>query len=63
MDPYLERSDLWPDVHNSLITALRDYLAPRLRPRYYVSIEQRTYVAEPGRLDFFGRPDVAVVAA
>jgi len=63
MDPYLERSDLWPDVHNSLITALRDYLAPRVRPRYYVSIEQRTYRQAPGGLSFSGRPDLAVVAA
>ncbi len=62
MDPYLESSDLWPDVHNSLITVLRDYLAPRVRPRYYVSIEQRTYRQEPSGLSFSGRPDVAVVA-
>jgi hypothetical protein len=62
MDPYLEHSELWPDVHNSLIIALRDYLAPRVRPRYYVSIEQRTYRQEPGGLSFAGRPDVAVVA-
>jgi hypothetical protein len=62
MDPYLERSDVWPDVHNRLIVALADYLAPRVRPRYYVSIEQRVYKQEPGGLSFFGRPDVAVVA-
>ena len=62
MDPYLEHSDVWPDVHNSLIIALRDYLAPRVRLRYYVSIEQRAYKQEPGGLSFFGRPDVAVVA-
>ena len=62
MDPYLEHSDVWPDVHNSLIIALRDYLAPRVRPRYYVSIEQRAYKQEPGGLSFLGRPDVAVVA-
>ena len=62
MDPYLERSDVWPDVHNRLIVALADYLAPRVRPRYYVSIEQRAYKQEPGGLSFLGRPDVAVVA-
>jgi hypothetical protein len=61
MDPYLERPDLWPDVHNSLITALRDELAPRLRPRYYISIEERTYLAGPSGLLFAGRPDAAVV--
>lgn len=63
MDPYLERADLWPDVHNSLITALRDELAPRLRPRYYVSIEQRTYKQELVGVTFFtGRPDVSIVS-
>jgi hypothetical protein len=61
MDPYLERSDLWPDVHNSLVTALRDDLAPRLRPRYYVSLEERTYVGGPEALFFAGRPDAGVV--
>lgn len=62
MDPYLEHPDVWPDVHNRLIVALADYLSPRVRPRYYVSIEQRTYRQEPAGLRFTGRPDVAVVA-
>jgi hypothetical protein len=62
MDPYLEGAALWPDVYNRLIVALADYLAPRVRPCYYVSIEQRTYRQEPGGLCFTGRPDVAVVA-
>ncbi|MFZ5916007.1 MAG: DUF4058 family protein [Chloroflexota bacterium] len=61
MDPYLERPDLWPDVHNRLIVSLADELAPRLRPRYYVAIEERTYLAGPEELLFSGRPDVAVV--
>lgn len=42
MDPYLEQRELWPAVHNRLIVALADYLAPRLRPRYYVDLELRT---------------------
>jgi len=63
MDPYLERSGLWMDFHNRLIVALADDLAPRLRPRYYVSIEERTYLAGLTGLTFAGRPDVAVVAA
>ncbi len=61
MDPYLERPGLWPDVHNSLIAALRDTLAPILRPRYYVAIEERTYLTQPEELAFIGRPDAAVV--
>lgn len=61
MDPYLERPGLWPDVHNGLIAAVRDYLAPLLRPRYFVSIEERTYTVAPDDLIFAGRADVAVV--
>ncbi len=62
MDPYLEQPALWPDLHNSLIVALRDDLAPRLRPRYYVAIEERTYTVEPADLALAGRADVAVVS-
>ena len=60
MDPYLERASLWPNVHNSLIVALRDDLAPRLRPRYYVAVEERTVRLTPEDLAFTVRPDVAV---
>jgi Protein of unknown function (DUF4058) len=42
MDPYLERPVLWPDVHNGLIAELRNTLAPQLRPRYYVALEERS---------------------
>jgi hypothetical protein len=63
MDPYLEHPDLWPDVHNGLIAALRDALAPVLRPRYYVALEERTYLDDPPELLLVGRPDLAVVAA
>ncbi|MGB0387256.1 MAG: DUF4058 family protein [Ardenticatenaceae bacterium] len=61
MDPYLEQSYLWPDVHNSLIGDLRDLLAPQLRPRYYVSVEERAYIADKTGDPFTGRPEVAVV--
>ena len=62
MDPYLERPSLWPNIHSSLIVALRDDLAPRLRPHYYVSIEERTYLLEPGGgLAFSTYPDAAII--
>jgi Protein of unknown function (DUF4058) len=61
MDPYLEHPALWPGVHNGLIAALQLSLAPRLRPRYYVAIEERLYITEPDRRVFVGRPDLAVV--
>lgn len=60
MDPYLEHPALWPDVHNALIAELRNTIAPVLRPRYYVRLEERTYLAEPEGLVFVGRPDLAV---
>lgn len=61
MDPYLEHPDLWPDAHNGLIAAIRDVLAPSLRPHYYVALEERTYLEDPPDLVLVGRPDLAVV--
>jgi hypothetical protein len=46
MDPYLEYSGLWPDVHHSLISGYREVLAAQLRPKYIVRVEERTYVAD-----------------
>jgi hypothetical protein len=61
MDPYLEHPTLWPDLHNSLIAALSDAIAPQIRPRYYVAVEERIYTFEPGDLVLAGRADVAVI--
>jgi len=60
MDPWLEDPGLWPDVHNSLIAALRDALNPLLRPRYVARLEERTYLVEAEGLLFVGRPDLTV---
>jgi hypothetical protein len=60
MNPYLEHPDLWPDVHNQLITLIRNALVPQVRPRYYVAIEERVYIAAP-KSRLVGRPDVAIV--
>lgn len=60
MDPYLEDPALWPDVHNRLITAIADDIAPSLAPRYYVRLERRTYLLSHEELTFIGRPDIAV---
>lgn len=61
MDPYLEHPALWPDVHNRLLAALADELAPAVAPRYYVALERRIYALKPDDLVFLGRPDIAVV--
>lgn len=61
MDPYLERPSLWANVHSSLITAIRDYLVPRLRPRYFVAVEERSYLDDSGPTGFMAVPDVGIV--
>lgn len=61
MDPYLEHPALWPDVHNSLIAAIRDAVSPRVAPRYYVSLESRAYRMTSDDVVLVGRPDIAVI--
>lgn len=34
MDPYLETPSMWPDVHSSIISAIRDQLQSSLVPNY-----------------------------
>ncbi len=46
MDPYLESPKLWPDVHHSLISGIRQSLNPRLRPKYVARIEERVYISD-----------------
>jgi hypothetical protein len=68
MDPYLEHPSLWPDVHNSLISALRDDLAGRIAPRYYIRLEEHAYLVSfdsldlPGLSKVVGRPDLSFIA-
>src|SRR4051812_26354156 len=62
MDPYLELPALWPDIHNSLIAAIRDAIAPLVAPRYYVGLERRTYLVVPNDLELIGVADVGVIA-
>lgn len=63
MDPYLERASLWANVYASLITALRDYLTPLLRPRYFVSVEERSYFDDPLGVGLVSVPDVGIVGS
>jgi hypothetical protein len=63
MDPYLEHPALWPDVHNSLIAAIRDALSPLLAPKYFVRLERRTYLLAPDDISFVGRPDVSIIGS
>ena len=40
MDPYLE-ADMWPDVHHTLATYIREALSPQLVPKYVAKVEPR----------------------
>ncbi len=46
MDPYLEKPSLWPDVHHELISGARAYLGGLVRPKYFVRVEERVYLAD-----------------
>ncbi|WP_017716869.1 DUF4058 family protein [Kamptonema formosum] len=60
MNPYLEHPAVWPKVHKRLIVALADLLAPQLRPKYIVDIEDRIYQSSGEDSIFVGIPDVTV---
>ncbi len=61
MDPWLEHPEMWMGVHNALITHIAESIAPRVRPRYLVAIEKRTYEQDWDEKDFLGQPDAVVI--
>jgi hypothetical protein len=60
MDPWLELPTLWLDVHNSMITAIRDDMASRVAPKYHVGVEQRTYLSILDARSFVGRAAIVI---
>lgn len=44
MDPYLESTSLWPDVHSSLMNIFREQLAPLLAPKYIAQLDTQIVV-------------------
>lgn len=60
MDPYLE-GYLWPDVHHSLATQIRDQLAPAIRPRYVAWLEIQMVWDATGLEVAIMYPDVEVM--
>ena len=61
MDPYLE-GYLWPDVHHTLATQIRDQLTPQLRPRYVARIEVQVVQDESPEAEIgIMYPDVEVM--
>jgi hypothetical protein len=61
MDPYLEKPYRWPNLHTRLIVAIADDIAAKIRPRYYVSVEERSYLLEFDEAAGSMRPDVGIV--
>lgn len=62
MDPYLENSEIWSEVHNRLIVAIADDLVTQISTRYRVTIEKRTYLSGVDDSLLVGIPDVSVVS-
>jgi hypothetical protein len=60
MNPYLESSELWPEVHSRLIVAISDAISPQVLPKYRVAIEKRVYQVTEESLSV-GIPDVLVI--
>ncbi len=60
MNPYLEHPSLWAGIHHRLITAIANDLAPKLRPKYIVAIEERVYEVSGDTALLVGVPDVSV---
>lgn len=60
MNPYLEHPSLWSGVHHRLITAIANDLAPQIRPKYIVAIEERVYQMSGEESLLIGIPDVSV---
>lgn len=64
MNPWLENPELWRGVHQRLITALADELAPQLEPRYFVDVETHTYISTTPNGPIRTRyPDLSVLTA
>ncbi len=59
MDPYLERH--WGDVHQALVTYIRDWLQARLPPDLRARMQERVYIELPDekRKEYY--PDVRVL--
>jgi Protein of unknown function (DUF4058) len=60
MNPYLENSNFWPQVHHLMISIILESLVPKLLPKYRVNIEKRIYEINGEESLLVGIPDVIV---
>jgi hypothetical protein len=61
MDPFLEDSSEWSNVHTRLITAISDQLAGQLAPHFSVKIESRVYITSEDAQQRFIEPDLYLI--
>ena len=62
MDPYLEDPARWQDLHNTLITLVRNDLNKALKGRYVARSTERVVVESPYAKDRSIVPDVMVIS-
>ena len=62
MNPYLEHPNIWHDFHGAFISELRVVLVEKLRPRYFVDVDENVYIHELSAEErrFLGRPDIGI---
>ena len=62
MDPYLEDPAIWSGFHHTFLTAIQERLAPVVRPKYFVRVEERVYVSgEDDPAHHLIVPDVRII--
>ena len=61
MNPYLERPEIWSQVHKWLIILIAQTLNPQLRPKYRVTVEERVYETRGDDSLLVGIPDEVVI--
>jgi hypothetical protein len=64
MNPYLENTQFWSQVHNRLIVEIADVINPQIRPKYRMELEQRVYTdteSNGQNYELVGIPDNAVL--
>ncbi|MGF1602305.1 MAG: DUF4058 family protein [Thermosynechococcaceae cyanobacterium] len=61
MNPYLENPTTWPNLHSRLIVAIANLLAPQIRPKYRVVVEEAVYKRDQQeQAVFIGVPDASI---
>jgi hypothetical protein len=58
MDPYIERTAIWPDFHDALVATIRGLLQPLIKPRYVALMQDRLYIVRDQQIR---KPGVAIV--